>query len=119
MVPNHRIVSIIPVELLSVAVVIAPALSGNPGDSDAYNFKASPDGKLPATHYALDAPCEDTFVARAVYFSTHPVELHAALQGILTQVQCDDYCTRSNLFIDADLAETLTALGLKRIEDFQ
>ena len=121
MIPTHDpLISIIPEDLLPIAQAIAAALSGNEGDLLSYDaLPLSSSGNLPATHRAAKTPCDDDFAGKAFYFKTHPVELHAALQGLLTQTQCNDYCARSQLFLDVDLAEVLNAAGLKRIEDFQ
>ena len=119
---DHRIVCIIPAPLTEIAAHVGRALDPDTGGAQSFSIALSATGKEPATHYALDTPCDAAFAQAA------PWLLDA---GLLHDSICRDYALRwpdvetpaveavaafgdsCALVVDSDLFSVLTDNGLQ------
>ena len=119
---DHRIVCIIPAPLTEIAAHVGRALDPDTGGAQSFGIALSATGSAPATHYALDTPCDSEFAQAA------PRLLDAAL---LHGSICRDYaarwpdvetpavetvaafCNSCVLVVDSDLFTVLADNGLQ------
>lgn len=130
--------SLIPAALYDsgVAQKIAGALGPNPGDSLSYDaILLTPaiqqldgtwlpsDPTEPVTHRLAIGPVRTEFATQAQALYASPAMLFAVITqrlgaDALTLIECQQFCTDSQLFVDKDLPEILTASNLLIIENF-
>ena len=119
---DHRIVCIIPAPLTGIAAHVGRALDPDTGGAESFGIALSATGKEPATHYALDTPCNAEFAAAAPWLLDANL-LHGSIcrDYALRWPDVDpptveavaDFCADCVLVVDSDLFAVLADQGMQ------
>ena len=119
---DHRIVCIIPAPLTEIAAHVGRALDPDTGGAQSFSIALSATGKEPATHFALDAPCNVEFAAAAPWLLDANL-LHGSIcrdyalrwpdVDLPTVEAVTTFCAGCVLVVDSDLSAVLADNGLK------
>ena len=119
---DHRIICIIPAPLNEIAAHVGRALDPDTGGAESFGIALSATGKEPATHYALDTPCNAEFAAAAPWLLDASL-LHGSICRDYalrwpdvekpTVEAVADFCAGCVLVVDSDLFTVLADNGLQ------
>ena len=113
---DHRIICIIPAPLNEIAAHVGRALDPDTGGAESFGIALSKTGAAPATHYALDTPCDAGFAAAAPWLLDANL-LHGSIcrdyaarwpdVDTPTVEAVESFCDSCVLVVDSDLAAVL------------
>ena len=119
---DHRIICLIPAPLNEIAAHVGRALDPDTGGAQSFGIALSATGNTPATHYALDTPCDAAF-AQATPWMLDADLLHGSIcrdyaarwpdVDTPTVDAVESFCTDCVLVVDSDLSSVLADNGLQ------
>ena len=119
---DHRIVCITPAPLTEIAAHVGRALDPDTGGAQSFSIALSATGSAPATHYALDTPCNVEFAQAAPWLLDADL-LHGSIcrdyaarwpdVDTPTVEAVESFCADCVLVVDSDLFTVLADNGLQ------